>query len=109
MSLQFTTNDARQVLASTDSLREFTTPNTGDAKVLEEFPVYSGDSAGKGIDLGFTLYGRVMRSRAVALPLPHGCAQCVLTCGVDEFKTAQQKFGGLLTSFQRVRAAAEKK
>ena len=102
MSIQFTTNDARNVLASTDTLRQYAAPHWPQAQVLEEFPVFSGSSAGKGMDLGFVLHGSPTRCRAAAIPLSHGCLNIVFTCSANEFPAAQRIFGSLLTSFQRI-------
>ena len=76
-------------------------PYLGDAGVLEEFPARTGDAGGQGVDLGYTLHGRSMRCRAIAVPFTGGCVSLALQCGADEFKVAQQRFNALTTSFQR--------
>ena len=100
MTLHFSTNDARAVLTSTESLRQFGAPHLADAGGIEEFPARTGDAGGKGVDLGYMLYDRPMRCRATAVPFTGGCVSLVLQCGADEFKAAQQRFSALTTSFQ---------
>lgn len=107
--VQFSTNDARGVLASTDALLLSAAPNLSGARVLEEFPVFAGDTSGRAVDVGFVLLGRAMRCRAAGVTVPGGCVTFVLTCGAEEFKAAQPVCSAMLTSFQRTRSSADVK
>ena len=101
LAIQFSRGDASPVLATTATLRQTSVPLLSDATVIEEFPVYSGDSRGKGVDLSFVLQNSSMRCRAAVIPTTHGYVSFVLTCGKDDFQAGQQSFGAALTSFQR--------
>lgn len=101
LTLQFCHAHASEALATAETLKKSTVPHLGEARVLEEFPAYAGDKTGKGIDLSHTLHGHAMRVRAAVIGLGHGYASFVLNCGVNDFKTSQQVFGSLLSSFQR--------
>lgn len=109
LAIQFSRGDSGRVLATTETLRQAIVPFLADATVLEEFPAYSGDSRGKGVDLSFTLQGSDMRSRAAVIPTAHGYVSFVLTCGKDDFKIGQQHFGAVLTSFQRTSKSSASK
>ena len=101
VELRFATNEARQVLASSDALLQQAAPFLSDVRVLEEFPTYSGSAAGKAVDLSFTLLRVSMRGRAVAVPFTGGCVTLVLTCSADDFKRQQSVLGALANTLQQ--------
>lgn len=106
MALRFTTNAARDVLASADALRQHAAPELGETRKLAVLDVFSGDGAGKAADFAYTLLGREMRCRVAALPVPGGTVDFVLHCGAEEFPAAQQNLGALLNTFQRTSRTA---
>lgn len=110
MALRFTTNTARDVLASADTLRRHAAPELGEARKLAEVEIFSGDSAGKAADFAYTLLGHDMRCRVAALPVPGGTVEFVLHCGAEEFTAAQRTLGAMINSFLRTsRTASETK
>lgn len=107
-ALRFTTNAARDVLASADTLRQHAAPELGEARKLAELEIFGGNAAGKAADFAYTLQGHAMRCRVAALPVPGGTVTFTLHCGAEEFAAAQQTFAALLNTFQRTsRTAAE--
>jgi len=99
MALQFHTNEARQVLATTDRMRELAVPHLSGATVLEDFP--NSGSGGRSLVLAYLLHGRPMRARVAVLPLDRGCVTFVVACGADDFANAGPMLAALQTSFQR--------
>lgn len=106
MLIQFATNDAPAVLTSAEALRQFAAPQLSDATVLDEFPAYGSNLAGKGVDLGYSMHGRQMRCRAAVLAFTGGCVRFVLTCGANEFADAERRFSGMLASLQQTSRGA---
>lgn len=97
ITVQFSEQPAESVLKSTDTLREFAAPGLITAKVIEEFPVYSGGGQGKG---ALFANGTEARSRVAVVPLGRGCVSFVLSCRASD-APAQQTFGALITSFRK--------
>ena len=106
LTLHFANASASEALESVETLKNSTVPHLGEVRVLEEFPAYGGDQAGKGVDLSYVLLGQSMRCRAAVVGLKHGYASFVLTSSINDFKTGQQVFGSLLSSFQHAQAPA---
>jgi hypothetical protein len=96
----FSTNQASTVLASGDALRRKLLPEIADAQLIEEFPAYSGDRQGKGVELSFDAQGHVMKCRAATVPINGGTASFVVASGSVDFEPARHAFGGALTSFK---------
>lgn len=101
LSVQFSSNDVGTVLASADALREHLMPHLKGATVLEEFPSYSGNRQGKGLELRYSLQGISMRCRVAAIPLSRGHVRFILTYEEREMASIQPLLGAVLTSFQQ--------
>lgn len=100
MTIQFSTNNSRTILASREALQHHSAPTGVRTEVRDEFPAYSGTTTGKGIELTFNLHGHPMWRRAAVIPFSGGFVSFIATAPANESKAAQQLFGGVITSFQ---------
>ena len=101
LSVQFSSNDFSTVSSSADAMREHLAPHLKFATILEEFPSYSGNRQGKGIELRYSLQGITMRCRLAAIPLIRGHVRFILTYEEEEMASVQPLFGAALTSFRQ--------
>ncbi len=101
ITIQFGQGDAADLLAGGEALRQAILPNQSAAMVLDEFEALANDSAGRGMDLGYTLQGQSMRCRGAAVGIKGGWATFTLNCAAEDFSHAQKIVGGLLRSFQK--------
>ena len=101
IELRFATNEARPIIASAEAVVQQAAPYLSDVRVLEEFPAYSGNAAGKAVDVSFTLQRVSMRGRAMAVPFSGGCVTFALTCSAEDFKSQQQTLGAVANTLQQ--------
>lgn len=106
LAIRFATNEAKVVLASLESMRQFAVPYLGEAEVTEEFPAFSGDMAGKGFAISYSLRGQRTRCQVAVLPLRQGCISFVASAPAPQTREVHQLLGGALTSFQRLQMQA---
>ena len=102
LALSFLSDPPSDILASTEQLRRTTAPDLSSGVVVEEFPAFSGDRQGKGMDISFAVQGRAMRCRAAVVPVEGGYVSFVLRCGEDEWRSALYVFDRAITSFQHL-------
>jgi hypothetical protein len=108
VSLRFTTNATREVMASADTLRQHAAPDLEEPRKLAEFDVFSGDAAGKAAEFAYTLKGQPMRCRLAAVPTPGGTVDFTLLASAEEFPNAERAFNAMINTFRRIsRTAAE--
>ncbi len=101
MTIQFSTNSSRAILASKDAMQQYAAPQEANTEVREEFPAYSSTTPGRGIELRFKLHDQWLWRRAAVVPFSGGYAGFIATSTIAESKAAHEFFGGVLTSFQQ--------
>jgi hypothetical protein len=97
--IAFSTNEALAMLSAPQALAVLA-PEVNVSTNAEDFPAFSSDRQGQGIETSFALNGHAMRCRAAVIPIEGGVVSFVLTCSSNELESARQVFAGALTSFQ---------
>ena len=101
ISILFSDQDVTALMDHPDRLRQAVVPYLAEARVVEEFPAYSGLVPGRGLGLSYVRNETEMKTRVAVVPLERGHVSFHHTGVAKDQGPPLQLLGPVLGSFRR--------
>jgi CheY-like chemotaxis protein len=101
ISILFSDQDVTALMDHPDRLRQAVVPYLAEARVVEEFPAYSGLVPGRGLGLSYVRNETEMKTRVAVVPLENGNVSFHHTGVAKDQGPPLQMLGPVLGSFRR--------